>query len=141
MPKETSTNYENRQMLSSCPVTYTISLIGGRWKPIILWSLVHGTRRFSELKRGIPQITEKMLTQQLRELEADGLVNRQVYQEVPPRVEYSLTARGQSLQPVLQSMLSWGLAHMKADGPLPLPGSPPQNSFFFEAGKMIFAVV
>lgn len=115
MAKETSTNFENKQVLSACPVTYTISLIGGRWKPIILWSLVHGTHRFSELKRGIPQITEKMLTQQLRELERDGLVARRVHQEVPPRVEYSLTPRGKSLQPVLESMLQWGLAHLKKD--------------------------
>lgn len=115
MPKDTSTNFENRQVLSSCPVTYTISLIGGRWKPFILWSLVQGTHRFSELKRGIPQISEKMLTQQLRELEADGLVKRMVYQEVPPKVEYSLTPLGQSLQPVLQTMLTWGLAHMKKE--------------------------
>jgi DNA-binding HxlR family transcriptional regulator len=115
MPKETSTNFENRQVLNTCPVTYTITLIGGRWKPIILWSLVHGTHRFSELKRGIPMITEKMLTQQLRELEADGLVARQVYQEVPPKVEYSLTPLGQSLQPVLESMLRWGVTQLKKE--------------------------
>ena len=108
MPKETSTNFENKQLLTACPVTYTIILIGGRWKPIILWSLVPGTRCFSELRRDIGLITEKMLTQQLRELERDGLVQRQVYQEVPQKVEYSLTREGQSLQPVLEACCGGG---------------------------------
>ncbi|MFN7119659.1 MAG: winged helix-turn-helix transcriptional regulator [Saprospiraceae bacterium] len=112
MRKLASTNYENQQVLEQCPVTYTLGLIGGRWKPIILWNLTQETRRFGELKRQIPMITEKMLTQQLRELEKDGLIRRKVYPEVPPRVEYSLTKLGESLRPVLDSILQWGVNNM-----------------------------
>ncbi len=94
-----------------CPVTATISVIGGKWKSIILWILFQETRRFSELKRMIPKITQKMLTQQLRELERDGIVHREVYPVVPPKVEYSLTAHGRSLAPILQAMADWGETH------------------------------
>ncbi|MBT3323258.1 MAG: helix-turn-helix transcriptional regulator [Anaerolineae bacterium] len=96
-----------------CPVTATISVIGGKWKSIILWLLYQDTRRFSELKRMIPKITQKMLTQQLRELERDGIVHREVYPVVPPKVEYSLTERGRSLAPLLQTMANWGETHMR----------------------------
>jgi len=96
-----------------CPVTAAISIIGGKWKPIILWILFQGTRRFGELKRMIPKITQKMLTQQLRELERDGIVHRKVYPVVPPKVEYSLTERGRTLDPVLQAMAEWGNTHLK----------------------------
>ena len=96
-----------------CPVTATISIIGGKWKSIILWILFQDTRRFSELKRMIPKITQKMLTQQLRELERDGIVHREVYPVVPPKVEYSLTERGRSLAPILESMAAWGNEKMK----------------------------
>ena len=96
-----------------CPVTATLSVIGGKWKPIILWILFHDTRRFSELKRMIPKITQKMLTQQLRELESDGIVHREVYPVVPPKVEYSLTEEGRTLAPTLQAMAEWGNAYMK----------------------------
>ncbi len=95
-----------------CPVTATISVIGGKWKSIILWILFQETRRFSELKRMIPKITQKMLTQQLRELERDGIVHREVYPVVPPKVEYSLTAHGRSLAPILQAMADWGETHV-----------------------------
>jgi DNA-binding HxlR family transcriptional regulator len=90
-------------------VELTLQVIGGKWKPIILYHLGRdGTRRFSELKREMPNVTRKMLTQQLRELESDGLVHREVYAEVPPRVEYSLTELGTSVMPVLESLTAWG---------------------------------
>ena len=96
-----------------CPVTATVSIIGGKWKPIILWILFQEKRRFSELKKFIPKITQKMLTQQLRELERDGIVHREVYPVVPPQVEYSLTQKGNTLAPILQAMEKWGNMNMK----------------------------
>ena len=104
-------NIKNRE--KKCPVTYTINLIGGKWKPIIIGILMTGTKRFSELRKEIDLITEKMLTQQLRELEKDGIVDRRIYAEVPPKVEYKLTRLGYSLKPILDSMLQWGLENMK----------------------------
>ena len=91
-----------------CGIDVTLAVVGGRWKASVLWHLAGRTMRFSELQRQFPDITRKMLTQQLRELEADGLVHREVYQQVPPRVEYSLTARGRSIQPILELMCDWG---------------------------------
>jgi len=91
-----------------CGVALTLDLIGGKWKGVILWHLLHKTLRFSQLQRRISDVTQKMLTQQLRELERDGLVHRQVYAEVPPRVEYSLTAKGESLRELLVIMCEWG---------------------------------
>lgn len=102
-----------------CPVSATIALIGGKYKALILWHLTEGTLRFGALRRYIPEATPKMLTQQLRELEADGLIAREVYPVVPPRVEYSLTARGESLYPILQAMYAWGSALMENDGRTP----------------------
>jgi DNA-binding HxlR family transcriptional regulator len=90
-----------------CPAEATIGVIGGRWKVPIVWHLFAGTRRFSELRRALPACTQKMLTQQLRELEQDGVVSRKVYPQVPPKVEYSLTERGRSLRPVVESMCRW----------------------------------
>ncbi|PLX97854.1 MAG: transcriptional regulator [Desulfuromonas sp.] len=92
----------------NCGVAVTLELIGGKWKGVILWHLSHKTLRFSQLKRRLPGITQKMLTQQLRELERDGLVHRQVFAEVPPRVEYSLTETGRTLKPTLEKMCAWG---------------------------------
>ncbi|MBW7456514.1 winged helix-turn-helix transcriptional regulator [Paenibacillus sepulcri] len=93
----------------NCEKELTLAVIGGKWKLIILWHLgLEGTKRFSELKRLIPSITQKMLTNQLRELEDDQLVHRKVYAEVPPRVEYTLTDYGESLMPILRMMYNWG---------------------------------
>lgn len=96
---------------SNCPVKLTASIIGGKWKPTLLFHLEGRTRRFCELQRLIPGLTKKMLTQHLRELERDGIVHRKVYAEVPPRVEYSLTRHGESLKPILKLMSAWGNRH------------------------------
>jgi DNA-binding HxlR family transcriptional regulator len=96
-----------RAETAKCPAETTIDVIGGRWKVPILWHLFTGTKRFSELRRALPDCTQKMLTQQLRELERDGVVRRKVYPEVPPKVEYSLTERGMSLKPVVKAMCAW----------------------------------
>ena len=93
-----------------CPAETTLEVIGGRWKVPILWHLLQGTRRFSELRRALDGVTQKMLTQQLRELESQRIVTRKVYAEVPPKVEYSLTADGKSLKPVVEAMCKWGKA-------------------------------
>jgi DNA-binding HxlR family transcriptional regulator len=98
-----------------CPAEATLGVIGGRWKVPILWHLLGGTMRFSELRRALGGVTQKMLSQQLRELERDGVVNRKVYAEVPPKVEYSLTERGRSLRPVVDSMCKWGKGRPCAD--------------------------
>lgn len=94
----------------------TIAAVGGKWKILILWRLGDRTRRYGELKRLLPEITEKMLIAQLRELEADGIVARTSYGEVPPRVDYSLTPHGQKLKPVLEAMCEWGQAHIRLHG-------------------------
>jgi DNA-binding HxlR family transcriptional regulator len=109
--KENSTNQENKQFIMGyCPVTYTIGKIGGRWKPLILYNLGGGMLRYGQLKKSIPGITEKMLVQHLRELEADNLIKREVKPVVPPHVEYSLTKSGESLSPLLHEMAEWGIA-------------------------------
>ncbi len=95
----------------SCPTEATIAAIGGRWKIIILWHLYGGKLRFSELRRKVPGISQKMLTEQLRELESHGLVTRTVYAEVPPRVEYAATPLGESLRPVITAIGDWGRMH------------------------------
>ena len=98
-------------VLSPCPVTTTLSVIGGKWKPVIMWILKDGKKRFGEIKGMIPSVTQKMLTQQLRELEDDGIIHRKVYAVVPPRVEYNLTEYGLTLLPVLKAMAEWGESH------------------------------
>lgn len=95
-----------------CPVEATISLIGGKYKAIILWHLIDKTLRFGELRSLVTSATPKMLTQQLRELEEDGLINRYVYAVVPPKVEYSLTEFGRSIIPLLDAMCSWGTGYL-----------------------------
>ena len=94
-----------------CPAELTLDVIEGRWKVLILYHLFQGVKRFSELRRGLPGVTQKMLTQQLRELEKDGIVHRKVYPQIPPKVEYSLTSLGESLRPVVDAMCEWGLKH------------------------------
>jgi DNA-binding HxlR family transcriptional regulator len=94
-------------------VQTTLKILGGKWKLLILWHLKDGTKRFSELKRLIPEITEKMLIQQLRELEKDEIVNRNVQSDIPPRVDYSFTDYGKSLIPVLKPLCDWGQEHLK----------------------------
>lgn len=97
----------------TCPVEVTVKLIGGKWKLVILYQLAnHGTKRFNELRRIFPEVTQRMLTRQLRELEEDGLVNRKVYPEVPPKVEYSLSDTGKSLIPLLLQLRDWGLEYI-----------------------------
>lgn len=95
-----------------CPVDAVVDVIGGKWKLRILWRLSQRTHRYGGLRRAIPEISEKMLYQQLRQLEADGLVRRTAYPEVPPRVDYALTARGRSLVPVLNEVAAWGVQHL-----------------------------
>ena len=94
--------------LPACPVETTLTLIGDKWKVLILRDLMPGTKRFGELKKSVGNVSQKVLTAQLRAMEESGLVNRKVYAEVPPRVEYSLTEFGKSLKPILDSMWAWG---------------------------------
>lgn len=112
MRKESSTNMRNESVINStCGMAYTLSILGGRWKPAILCRLSNGTMRYGELKKDIEGISERMLVAQLRELETDGIVERIVYAEVPPRVEYRLTKLGITLTPVLNAMSQWGDMH------------------------------
>ncbi len=92
----------------SCPVEAAVSTIGGKWKIFIIYNLLQGTKRFGELKKLIPGITQKMLTQQLRELEEKNIIRRKIYPEVPPKVEYSMTELGKKLEPVLEHLCQWG---------------------------------
>lgn len=95
----------------ACPVTFTVDVIGGKWKALILFHLMSGTRRFNELRRLMPEVTQRMLTLQLRELEADNIIVREVYREVPPKVEYSLAPLGETLVPLIRVMRDWGAAY------------------------------
>jgi DNA-binding HxlR family transcriptional regulator len=101
-----------------CSVEATISLIDGKWKCVILFHLLGGTLRFNELRRRVPEVTQRMLTNQLRELEADGLIVRKVYPQVPPKVEYSISPLGRSLEPVLLGLKDWGDEHIGLFGQL-----------------------
>jgi DNA-binding HxlR family transcriptional regulator len=96
---------------TDCPAEITLKVIGGRWKVILLYHLFQGVKRFSELQRALSGITQKMLTQQLREMERDGLIHREVYPEVPPKGEYSMTALGMTLEPVIRAMCEWGMKY------------------------------
>ena len=98
-----------------CPITATLSVLGGKWTPLVLWELRDETLRFGELQRRIPGITKKMLSQRLQELEADDVVHREAYAEVPPRVEYSLTEFGQTLRPILDAMCEWGNDYLSTE--------------------------
>lgn len=95
-----------------CPVEATLSLIGGKWKGVILYHLFEeGVMRFNEMRRRLPSVTQRMLTSQLRELEADGLIMRKIYPEIPPKVEYRLSERGRTLEPVIRALKHWGDSH------------------------------
>lgn len=98
----------DRSTLPACPVEITLARISNRWKTLIIRDLLDGTHRFNELRRSVGGISQKVLTSNLREMEADGLVHREVFAEVPPRVEYSLTPLGESLRPVLEALAAWG---------------------------------
>jgi DNA-binding HxlR family transcriptional regulator len=112
--KEASTNNQNRKgIIEHCPVYYTLDKIGGRWKPLILWYLREGEKRYSELKKDIPTITEKMLIQHLKQLEGDKLITRKVVAIMPPHVEYKLTKSGKEIIPALDSMANWGIKYNK----------------------------
>lgn len=100
-------NRDNKQV--NCSVESTLQVIGGQWKVLILKELFEGIKRFNELQRALNGVTHKMLAQQLRELEQDGIVQRKVYAEVPPKVEYSLTPLGETLKPIIEAMHDWGI--------------------------------
>lgn len=103
------------QITDRCPVAATLELIGGKYKALILWHLADGKLRFSELKKAVSNATAKMLTQQLRELEANMLIHREVFPVIPPKVEYSLTELGKSLLPVLAAMRDWGADYLRSN--------------------------
>jgi len=96
-----------------CPIEAAVEVIGGKWKGLILYQLRHDTKRFNELKRLIPGITQRMLTKQLKELETDFIIKREVFSEIPPKVEYSLTTFGETLAPALNALQAWGEAYIK----------------------------
>jgi len=98
----------------SCMVETTLAVVGGRWKVLVLQQLLKGVKRFNELRRALTGITHKTLTQQLREMEADGIIHREVYPQIPPKVEYSLTPLGKTLKPVLDAMHNWAERHGRA---------------------------
>lgn len=102
-----------REELPECPVATTVQLIGNKWKLLIIRNLLRAPQRFSELKRTIPGISQKVLTDNLRALEADGLIDREVFAEVPPRVVYSISALGDTLRPIIDAMQAWGTEYKK----------------------------
>jgi|SRR5579859_212235 len=104
---------------AGCPVEATLDLIDGKWKAVILYHLLNETIRFNELRRRLSRITQRMLTRQLRELEAAGLIHREIYPEIPPRVEYSLTMLGRSLEPVVRTLWTWGNDYLGGRQPHP----------------------
>jgi DNA-binding HxlR family transcriptional regulator len=116
MGQGTTRRYGMSREQAGCPVEITLALLGNKWKVLILREIFTGTKRFGELSRGVPGISQKMLTQQLRQMEQDNLVQRKVYAEVPPRVEYSLTEIGRSLSPILDAMHKWGTKYRMLNG-------------------------
>ncbi len=107
------------ELQENCPVEATLDLIGGKYKALILWNLADGKLRFSQLRSKITKATPKMLTQQLRELETQNLIHREVYAVIPPKVEYSLTETGKSLMPILVAMRDWGAQYMRRNNQEP----------------------
>lgn len=119
------THYSRFDCQPGCSVEAAVSLISGKWKCVVLWYLLEEeTLRFNELRRRIATITQRMLTNQLRELETDGLIHREVYAQVPPKVEYSLTARGRELTPILMALKAWGDSHIDLFGNNGTAGKP-----------------
>ncbi|MBC9931304.1 winged helix-turn-helix transcriptional regulator [Chitinophaga qingshengii] len=115
--KESSVIQANKQLASQlCPVTYVMEKIGGYWKPIILFQLLSGSKRYGELRRSVPSITEKVLIQQLKQLETDGLVSRKAEPVIPPHVTYSLTKSGKAMRDVLWAMANWAAMDSKESG-------------------------
>lgn len=104
---------EEKKVLPACPVETTLTLIGDKWKVLIIRDLLTGTKRFGELKKSMGTVSQKVLTAQLRDMEDNGLISRKVYAEVPPRVEYALTELGFSLKPLLDAMVTWGKAYQE----------------------------
>ena len=109
-------NIPTVEKLPACPVETTLTLISDKWKVLILRDLLPGTKRFGELRKSIGHVSQKVLTAQLRQMEQSGLVNRKVYAEVPPKVEYSLTDVGYSLKPILDAMVAWGTEYKQRNG-------------------------
>lgn len=112
---ESNLNQKQDVALNDCPVTYCLNKIGGKWKPIIIFLVRKEANRFGIMQRSIEGISKQMLTKQLRELEADGILHREIYAEVPPRVEYSITDYGQTLMPIIDAMSEWGMIQMKLE--------------------------
>jgi DNA-binding HxlR family transcriptional regulator len=108
-------NYTKNGKVYHCPVEAALDVIGGKWKPLILWNLRDSVVRFGELQKGLPGVNAKMLTKQLRELEEDGVIHRNIYAEVPPRVEYSITNFGMTLIPILEALCLWGANYLDID--------------------------
>lgn len=102
-------NFTVRDKNYDCYIAFTLELIAGKWKTLILWYLIDGKKRFGELRKLLPNCTQRMLTRQLRELESDGIVTRKIYRQVPPKVEYSLTSTGKTLTPILKLACDWGI--------------------------------
>lgn len=105
--------FELDTTIEKCPVEFALAIIGGKWKPVLLYHLMMGTKRYSELQKLVSNASDRMLTRSLRELEGDGLVHREVFAEVPVRVEYSLTTDGKTLYPILVEMSRWGTQRQK----------------------------
>lgn len=103
---------QRHDLYTNCPVEATLDMMGGKWKAIILFRVLEKTRRFNELRRLLPNLTQRILTHQLRELESDGLIARKIYAEIPPKVEYSITEFGKTLEPVLLALTQWAHLHM-----------------------------
>jgi len=104
----------------ACPVAATVDVLGGKWKALVLYHLMTGTKRFNEMRRLIPDVSQRMLTRQLRELESDGIIDRHIYREIPPKVEYSLTELGVTLVPIIVAMRDWGEQFEARTRPQPL---------------------
>ena len=103
----------NADRIGGCPVTATMEVIGGKWKPVILYTMMHDVNRFGELDKIIENVSKKVLTSQLRELEKDGIIKRKVFAQVPPKVEYTITSKGKTLYKIVKSMCDWGLKKSK----------------------------